>query len=286
MRLPKRWPSFLTIFSLGASLSLSAGASIEECNEPQNTRELIACLVAAKSTSQRIVEPANEDCPPRNQSNPPVAVYRSSASAPTSFGHSSSGGAVAPLDPLFFENGADCGAFIDSSGALGPHGEVIAEYIQGSDVRDLYYNDNIPEMSYGAEVCSNWTGMSEDERTHFWVWTFAAIAWDESTCIDTARNEAGTNEPAVGLFQLNESQEGRNWRGSNCATLTVASPVEQNIKCGLDIMTEQLKGPQGMYRTSGAVFSSTGENSYWEKLRRRGGGTIGERIRTHPSCQN
>lgn len=191
------------------------------------------------------------------------------------------------LTPRFFADGADCRAFVRDDGSLGDYGQIIRNYILSSDEKKaIFLNDNIPEMSHGAEVCPRWTKMSKEERLHFWAWTFAAIAWDETRCVPNRRNVNATDGVAIGLLQLNEDLQSRRWRGPNCRGASVANP-SSNLLCGLDIMSELMKGRQGVYRSSGAIFSSQSRqvNSYWEKLRGPGGGTIGARIIEHPSCR-
>lgn len=187
------------------------------------------------------------------------------------------------LTNLFFEQGANCTGFIKDDGSLGSYGEVVNEYISDQEVSARFLNEKLPHIT---EACPNWAGLNEDERRHFWVWTFASIAWDESRCVPNRRNLQGSNGVAVGLLQMDEARGSRSWRGSNCRVQSVAAPRE-NLLCGLDIMAELLLGPEGEYRGRGAIFIDGRRNtSYWQKLRTSGGGAIGDRIRSYPLCQN
>jgi hypothetical protein len=187
------------------------------------------------------------------------------------------------LDEAFLERGADCTDFIEDDGSLGPYGETIDSYISNSSASSRFLNDGIPHIQ---EACSNWSNLNYDEKRHFWVWTFAAIAWDESTCKPSARNPRGTNGVAIGLLQLDEARGDRSWRGPNCRAQSVAA-AHDNLRCGLDIMAELLLGPQGEYKGRGAIFIEGRRNtSYWQKLRTSNGGEIGHLIRTYPKCQN
>lgn len=183
------------------------------------------------------------------------------------------------LTDRFFREGADCTGFIKSDGSYGSQGRIVYDYISGSDRRENFMNPNHIE-----EACPNWGNFSEREKEHFWVWTIASIAWDESRCVSGRRNTRATNGVAVGLLQLNEDRGGRSWRGPNCRVASVREDAN-NLKCGLDIMEELLEGRSGEYQGSGAIFRSSRRNtSYWEKLKRPNGGAIGSLIRSYPRC--
>lgn len=191
------------------------------------------------------------------------------------------------LHSSFFELGArDCVNFIQNNGELGNWGEIISEYVQDESNRELFFNNDIPQMDSGANVCPNWSSFSDEQKVHFWAWVFAAIAWDESKCRQNERNLDGTNSVAVGLLQMEEPRSERAWRpGTHCLVPSVAEP-RANILCGLDIMRELLRGPNGIHEGSGAIFSRGRTTSYWEKLRENNGSTIGARILTYGPCRN
>lgn len=191
------------------------------------------------------------------------------------------------LHSSFFDLGArHCVNFIQNNGELGDWGEIINEYVSDESNREIFFNDNIPQMSEGANVCPNWSRFTDEQKTHFWAWVFAAIAWDESKCRSGERNLRGSNTVAVGLLQMEEPRLERRWRpGVHCKVESVAAP-RANILCGLDIMRELLRGPDGEHKSSGAIFSNTRTTSYWEKLISPGGGTIGARILTYDPCRN
>jgi|GEM_PF-3495930 len=181
----------------------------------------------------------------------------------------------------FFDDAADCTAFIRNDGSYGTNGRTVHDYISGSNRRANFMNP--PHIQ---EACPNWANFSEVEKEHFWVWSIAAIAWDESRCVSGRRNTRATNGVAVGLLQMNEDREGRYWRGPNCRGASVRDDAS-NLNCGLDILAELLRGRDGVYRGSGAIFRSDRRNtSYWEKLKRPSGGTIGSLIRSYPRCGN
>ncbi|MCR9203558.1 MAG: hypothetical protein NXH75_03205, partial [Halobacteriovoraceae bacterium] len=139
------------------------------------------------------------------------------------------GRSARPLPGLtsgFTRDGADCTDFIRRDGSLGSSGRIVRDYIASSSRRNHFLNPR-----HIAEACPRWNNMSEAEREHFWVWSIASIAWDESRCVSGRRNTAATNGVGVGLLQLNEDYGGRSWRGPNCRVQSVRSD-ENNIKCG------------------------------------------------------
>lgn len=182
----------------------------------------------------------------------------------------------------FYASGAKCDSFIDSTGKLGSWGKVIDDYIKNRGAKSNFLKDNIPGFDPG--FCPNWKKFTDEQKRHFWTWTFASIAWVESTCKPGAKNRQGTDGTAAGLLQMNETRANRHWRGPNCKARNIY-PVETNLKCGLDIMHELLAGSAGEYKSTGALWGKK-SNSYWEKLRHADGGAIAKLIRTYPLCHN
>lgn len=185
-----------------------------------------------------------------------------------------------PLDAAFTGKGANCSAFISTNGTLGPLGQTIFNSISSRGANSPLVIADRPGMSDGPKACPKWRELSQQDRIHFWIWTFAAIAWDESTCLPNARNPRATNGVAVGLMQLDEQRSARSWRGPNCRTTSVAS-ANQNVLCSLDIMEELMRGKDGVYKSNGHLWGNT---SYWQKLKLKQGGDIGRLIRTFPLC--
>lgn len=187
------------------------------------------------------------------------------------------------LSKSFFENGADCTQFLNREGKRGTLGNVIRNYIRTHKDKEVYLGSNLEGMGPPQKICPNWNNLSIAEKEQFWIWTFAAISWKESTCNPKARNGNATNGVAVGLLQLDERTKNRSWRGPNCKTKSVSNS-EDNVRCGLDIMTEILKADEGDYRSNGLLYGKK-NNSYWQDLKKGTGGLIGELIRTYPPCQ-
>jgi len=186
----------------------------------------------------------------------------------------------------FYDDGAVCTNFIkgnSKSGGYGPWGNTIIEYLKEEGSDSIFMSSDLPGMSTGVAACPNWKRMTVDEKRHFWVWVMAAISKVESTCQPHARNGGGTNGVAVGLVQLDERPSQRKWRGDNCKAKSVKAP-EDNLRCGLDILSELLKGQNGEYKGSGELWGRK-SGSYWQHLRQSSGGEISDLIKLNPYCK-
>jgi hypothetical protein len=196
------------------------------------------------------------------------------------------GRSLPALSSVFTKSGADCTNFISnqqSSGSTawrdlyGPWGKIIVDYLDEEGLDSVFFSDNINGIT---EVCPNWNYITPVQKEHVWVWIFAAIAHKESTCKEGARNGKATNGVATGLLQLDERLSGRSFRGPHCSEPRSVTPAEENLSCGLDIMkgllTGQYKGTQKIW--------GRGNNSYWEEIRKPGGGIVGDFVRSHPLC--
>jgi len=176
-----------------------------------------------------------------------------------------------------------CSQFIKSDGSYGAIGEYIVELIRAQSSDRSITRDDLPTMQGDSSICQNWSQLTQEEREHFWVWSVAAIAWDESKCghKDWMRNRS--NREAVGMLQMNHSPSGRNFRGQACRTSASESIMEHrpNVRCGVHILTDLLN-PPNMYQTDGNLIAP---NSYWDKLRRPSNGTIDEKVASYPLCR-
>jgi hypothetical protein len=190
-----------------------------------------------------------------------------------------------PLTGEFTEKGAECNKFIstDESGGYGPWGNEIISYLKEKGDDSIFFNNGLSGMKEGVAACSNWDKMDKNEKEHFWVWVMASIAHIESTCNPKARNGNATNGAAVGLLQLDERSSARKWRGHNCDVKSVAEP-KNNLRCGLDILEELLKGKDGDYKSNGEIWGPH-SNSYWQHLRKKDGGDISDLIKLNPFCK-
>jgi hypothetical protein len=183
-----------------------------------------------------------------------------------------------------------CLNFIGYKSQYGSYGKIIKEYIdEQGGASSLFMNDDIPGMITDPGTCPNWKSFSYETKMKFWVWTMASIAMVESSCDSLKVNMGQVPDPTDrprGLLQLNTLKSNRSWRGPNCqfssAVLSVLNP-RNNLRCGLDIMNELLKGKDGEYQSNGKLYPT---NSYWEKLRGDDSikGPISILIKQFPEC--
>lgn len=184
----------------------------------------------------------------------------------------------------FFNNGADCTGFVKPNGTPGELGNVIVKHIQGMGDKGLFFKKDLP----GAKkLCPNWDQLTKEEMAYFWMWFMAAISWKETTCGANTVNKAATHGVAVGHLQLNQNKKDRSWRGGSSGNSCAASEVTSdanNLKCGLEILNEQLKGKNGLYKGNGELFGK-GANSYWQALRTSTGDKVTEFMKDFPFCK-
>jgi hypothetical protein len=183
------------------------------------------------------------------------------------------------LSKSFKARGANCNAFINEKNDLGRHGIAIknafSKYTKPGHI-GLLLNDSAAKAHSMPQLCPKFKSLSNEERIRFWVWTMAAIAWEESTCKDNAYNPNGTTDAAVGLLQLNRNYKNRYWRGALCKAKEVATPPN-NLSCGLEIMRGQFDGFYG--KPAGLSMPK----SYWQRLR-QGWSKIDYLISLYPGC--
>jgi hypothetical protein len=188
------------------------------------------------------------------------------------------------LSSDYKRNGANCTEFIKPNGEPGKLGKVIVNHIQALGDQSQYYRDDLVNIT---TVCPKWKSLSKEHKTYFWLWMFAAISWKETTCGAHKENPAGTHGVAVGHLQLNKNRRDRSWRGGesgkSCAVNDIAND-ENNLRCGIEIMNELLKGRNGLYKGSGEIYGRRA-NSYWQGLRSRHGGNIIRFVKGYPFCK-
>jgi hypothetical protein len=184
-----------------------------------------------------------------------------------------------PLAEKFYEKGASCDEFIKKDGSYGVYGKIILEYLKEEGKNSIFFQDHLSGVE---KSCPGWSKMNLEEKQYYFVWVKAAISHKESTCDPKARVNA-TNGVAVGLLQLDEKLSNRKWRGPNCNTKNILN-IKSNLRCGLDIFKELLKGKEGEYKGSGELWGKK-SNSYWEQLRLKNGGEIAKLISLNPVCK-
>lgn len=216
------------------------------------------------------------------------------------------------LHSSFFSGGADCTEYITNDGRLGTSGEIVAREIMGegrsTSRSEIFFSDDIRGIE---NTCPNWSRLTDVQKTHFWVWHIAAIAWKEGTCVENRSRGDATDGAAGGELQVPESWNGpggRRHRGPGCnvepvtrgravningnyiGDFIMALP-ENYIPCGVEILGGSLCG---YYHNNGTRCDSPGSaprplfggGQYWEELRNNPntGGTIGQRTRRFPLC--
>ncbi len=198
-------------------------------------------------------------------------------------GAQTKGNPCPPLTEEFTQKSkGNCNQFISDKGGYGIWGNEIVIYLDEQGEDSIFFDDELSGMKNGVKACPAWAKMDEDEKKHFWVWTMASIANIESSCTPTARGYVNPNGVSVGLLQLDERVSFRKWRGPNCGAKNITN-VKENLRCGMDIMAELLRGKEGEYKSSGEIWGSK-SSSYWNHLRKKDGGDISELITQNPFC--
>jgi hypothetical protein len=172
-----------------------------------------------------------------------------------------------------------CGKFMSAKNAdcIGPWGKKVQAYLQEKGSESPFFTKDL------SAACSNWKSLNTMQKEKVWIWIVTLIANKESTCIPRNRNRKATNGVAVGLLMLDERLSARKWRGPNCNKKDILD-ITTNIRCGLDILEELLLGKEGTYQGNGELWGHR-SNSYWEELRKKGGGNIADLIQEHPLCR-
>lgn len=197
-------------------------------------------------------------------------------------------GGVIPLN-------SGCRLFLDEEGVYGSYGRIIKDYLD-EDVKkngsSIFFSDSILGMTDAPKACPKWKTFDHATKTKFWVWTFTAIAFVESSCRWDVKEKPGSTKGATcsGLLQLEKEYKFRSPRGPNCSGISPADIKKPygNLRCGMDIMKGVLTSPDktGEPLFDGRIYPGPGMmvESYWEKLRRVNGGTIGRLSREFKPC--
>jgi hypothetical protein len=161
-----------------------------------------------------------------------------------------------------------CPNFLKKSDSADNWGKALTQAIDKlpeEKAKKTFLSNQIPDMDF---ICPNFSKFDDDLKKQFWIWTFASIAYNESSCKSIPDPKGrGVNTVPVGLLQLEDSVEMRKSRGPNCKVSDMIKPAN-NLACGVDILMEQLLGPDSTYfdpfHQPGFLFR---KNSYWENLR-------------------
>lgn len=188
------------------------------------------------------------------------------------------------LAVAFDRKGADCDGFIKDDGSYGAYGKVIAKaFNEYPHLKNLLSDDAASKRGMGR-LCPGFSRLDQEDRVRFWVWTFASIAWAESTCLPRAKAR-GSNTAAVGLLQMEAGIKHRSWRGQLCRKYADVSAPGPNLLCGMEIMHGHFAGK---YEDPPNCSGASAEGlvlrcSYWQKLRQPNS-TITRLISLFPDC--
>lgn len=176
-----------------------------------------------------------------------------------------------PLADEFALKGVEdgCDKFLNDKGEAGEWGKIILKKMNSlseKQMKESFLSNDIPDMPF---VCPRFHEFSDELKKKFWVWTFASIAWEESSC-NPGASAAGINCKAVGLLQLEDSSRLRRGRGDSCEVPSVTAP-QNNLACGVDILSAQLQGTKSDYfRATKATGELFWKSSYWLHMRIKG----------------
>lgn len=111
-----------------------------------------------------------------------------------------------------------CSSFIKSDGSLGSYGtRLMAAF-------DRVGNDCMYDGFNPANICPNYKKFKKADKQKFFAFLFAIIAHYESSCNKRA-SAPGTNDLAVGLFQLEDSKRARKAAGRSNQFCAADRPV-------------------------------------------------------------
>lgn len=198
------------------------------------------------------------------------------------------------LTSEFREKGATgCDRFIQNNGEYGEYGEILYSTLMNDErIRKVLIDDDKMKIRMDPvmnKVCPGFSQLNKEDRARFWVWSMAAIAWDESKCNADIRPKPGPNDTLIGILQLEDRRSSRSWRGKLCNVPSIRS-VDAQLQCALDIMRGQFEctpGAASCSSSKGTYGPASLKSSYWEKLRgNNDSSTIKVRMAKFPGCKS
>lgn len=173
-----------------------------------------------------------------------------------------------PLNLRQMRMASNCKNFITETGALGPWGSFIASKI-GPETHPYLFK---PAKDM-AKVCPKFKTMSDSEKERFWIWLVAAVANNESSCIEKVKAKGVNGATAAGLMQMHLGKEYvyKCKRGINSLN------ARDNLECGITILNNDI-------RRTGSVFPVKG--NYYDTLRikREPGKRTLKMVRAYKPC--
>lgn len=161
-----------------------------------------------------------------------------------------------------------CFDFIEKNGEMGKWGKIIINTINERSTEDknkTFFSNNIPDMNF---ICPKFKLFPDNLKMKFYVWVFASISFDESSCNEFTKDGPGEQKKltAQGLLQLESLRSLRKGRGGHCNVDNIKLP-ENNLSCGVDILHEILKGKDSLYYNGKSTGELFWKGSYWAKIR-------------------
>lgn len=150
-----------------------------------------------------------------------------------------------------------CREFIRPDGSFGKAGNAMIEAISKVGERCFY------EKADFSQICPAYKEFAKEEKQRFLLWLFASIAQIESSCEPT-KDGQGTNDKAVGYFQLEDTKKQRLDAGRDPFFCKTDQPVNTKAlkfqaECAASIFQEG-------YCTRRIVIGNG--FWYWQKLNR------------------
>lgn len=174
------------------------------------------------------------------------------------------------------KKGANCSSYISSkNGDYGEKGKILKKLLFSKVLGKFkypHYFDTVPNDI--KTLCPSFKSFSNEQKVNFWIWFYAALSLDESTCGADLKAQ-GVNGLAVGDFQMEKSHSLRVGGGRpspECFTGDI-SAFENNASCSVAILNKELGKKENMFS----------KPTYWAKLRKPSGNVYNV-LRKYPRC--
>jgi hypothetical protein len=168
-----------------------------------------------------------------------------------------------------------CSQFVQSNGQLGDYGRRTLAAIQAVDPGGQCFLGG--GIAWSQHVCPGYRSFSQRERERFWVYAFAAIAHDESSCNPNVSGDGGASD---GLFQMEYSNWKRRFRGRECAPRTPINSrgLKFQFECTASIMRDINCG-----KPNKPLGNGNGNTIFWSQLQNTNG-DVSRMIKRYPGC--
>lgn len=154
--------------------------------------------------------------------------------------------------------GQGCSQFMNKQGQLGPWGHTTLANIRENNASF----GTEPGSRYPSDItglCPKYGSMDKTQREYFWVWVFASMAENESSCRTTKdTNVKAAYGTAYGIFQLE-------YKNNRCPGSTNLNDPDQNISCAVRQLGKELSVRPTLRSSCSATCPRSG--TYWGTLR-------------------